>query len=302
MKLDNVLKLSQGQLKQALENELKLAGYKPITKKGFLYAEGKLPVLLVAHLDTVHLCPPSVICYSDDKRYILSPQGIGGDDRCGVFMILEIIKKHKCHVLFTQDEETGGIGASLFARSGIKPDVNFIIELDRQGTNDAVYYGNRNREFEKFISTFGFETAIGSFSDISIIAPALKISAVNLSSGYFNAHTLHEYIDMSAVRCNIKKVNRIIVSKTSRYEYVEEPSDAFFLNDKDDLMNVEDGYVVASNGLIVDGYDCCIDKLGNVYEYDYFEDRLYPIDGTAYSAQGVVLRYDENKAECFCGF
>lgn len=302
MKLDSILRLTQGQLKRALETELKCLGYKPVVKKGFLYAEGKLPVLLVAHLDTVHVNPPTVICRSDDKRYILSPQGIGGDDRCGVYMIMQIIRKHQCHVLFTQDEEVGGIGASLFAQSSIVPDVNFIIELDRQGIKDSVYYDNRNRAFESFINSFGFITATGSFSDISIIAPALNISAVNLSSGYFNAHTLHEYIDMCAVNRNIERVCRIAASKTDRFEYVEAPRKVFVPYEEAALMNVEDGYVIASDGRVIDGYDCCIDRFGNVYEYDYFDCDVYPIDGTAYSAQGVVLRYDENKAECFCGY
>ena len=72
----------------------------------------------------------------------MSPQGIGGDDRAGVYMILEIIKQANCHVLFCEDEEIGDIGAKKFVKSNMPLPVYYIIELDRQRHNDAVYYWN----------------------------------------------------------------------------------------------------------------------------------------------------------------
>ena len=62
-------------------------GYAVRKQRGFLYAEGTVPVLLVAHLDTVHRTQPETICYSADGTVMMSPQGIGGDDRAGVYMI-----------------------------------------------------------------------------------------------------------------------------------------------------------------------------------------------------------------------
>ena len=50
--------------------------------KDFIFAEGDIPVCVVAHLDTVHAETPKVFLEEEDK--ISSPQGIGGDDRCGV--------------------------------------------------------------------------------------------------------------------------------------------------------------------------------------------------------------------------
>ena len=116
---ETVLRLRQAELKKALREELLEMGYTPIFRKGFLYAPGELPVLLVAHLDTVHCEPPSIICYSKDGRYIMSPQGIGGDDRAGVYMILQILRRVNCHVLFCEDEESGGHGAKAFTKSSI---------------------------------------------------------------------------------------------------------------------------------------------------------------------------------------
>jgi hypothetical protein len=233
LKFETILKMTQKDLKQYLMQELKQLGYKPINKKGFLYAEGTTPVMLVAHLDTVHKQIPKIICYSRDNRYINSPYGIGGDDRCGIYMILEIIKTHKCHILFAEDEEIGGVGASLFANSNIKPNINYMIELDRKGDTDAVYYDNNNIEFETFINSFGFKTDFGSFSDISFIAPALGISAVNISCGYYEAHTKHELIDTKIMSENINKINQIISTKTEFFEYVKVKSNKSLWNNFD---------------------------------------------------------------------
>lgn len=105
MKLLNIFKFPQDKLKAALVCHLRDKGYSPIVRDGFVYAEGEIPVLLVAHMDTVHKHTPDIICMSDDKSIMMSPFGIGGDDRCGITMILEIIKELRCHVLFTEDED-----------------------------------------------------------------------------------------------------------------------------------------------------------------------------------------------------
>ena len=140
MTLETILRKGQKELKRALINELQTLRYKPVVSKGFIYAEGTVPVLLVAHMDTVHTEKVKIICYSRDGNILMSPQGIGGDDRAGIYIILQLLKTHHCHVLFCEDEECGGVGAGCFASSGITPDVNYIVELDRRGSQDAVFY------------------------------------------------------------------------------------------------------------------------------------------------------------------
>lgn len=216
---ETVLCLSQPELKKRLREELSEMGFVPISRKGFLYAPGEVPVLLVTHLDTVHAEPPKIICYSKDGRYMMSPQGIGGDDRAGVYMILQILRRVNCHVLFCEDEECGGHGATAFTKSGIQPDVNYIIELDRKGDNDAVYYGCDNSEFREYVSEFGFQEAFGSFSDISILAPYLKTAAVNLSAGYYNAHRNHELIDREVMATNIERVIEMAMTPVEHYSF-----------------------------------------------------------------------------------
>ena len=196
-------------------------------KPGYLYAEGAIPVLLVAHMDTVHRQPVEQICYSEDRAVAMSPQGIGGDDRCGVWMILQILRTTNCHVLLCEDEEVGCIGAKKFTSGSLRPQVNYIVELDRRGSNDAVFYHCDNPEFEDFVTSFGFETAGGSCSDISYIAPYLETAAVNISCGYYCEHQRYEYIHLEEMKLNAARVAQMVTQQTEHFEYREQ-QDNFF--------------------------------------------------------------------------
>lgn len=221
--LNKIFRMTQKELKASLKEKLQRRYETVIAEDGFLYAEGNLPVILVAHLDTVHHEVPSIIYYSQEGRYVMSPQGIGGDDRCGVIAILSILQETSLrpHVIFCEDEEIGGVGASKFCKKIAEVKANYMIEIDRKGDNDCVFYDCDNPEFTEFVEGFGFVTEWGSFSDISIIAPHLGIAAVNLSSGYYNPHTNHEYVDLVALRNVIDKIKDMLNTETSKFEYIE---------------------------------------------------------------------------------
>lgn len=223
----DICKMSQKELKKHVASELRTM-YKSVTEqKGFVYAQGTFPVLLVAHLDTVHTFLPGKIKYKKDKLW--SPNGIGGDDRCGVYMILNIIEKYNCSVLFCQDEEVGCLGAQKFVNSELAKKLigkfNYIIEFDRKGNNDAVFYDCDNKDFEKFITKDFYKTNIGSFTDISIVAPYLKAAAVNLSCGYYKAHTKEEYVMWSEMETSMHEAIKILARTMDddKFEYIEAP-------------------------------------------------------------------------------
>lgn len=213
----------------------KMFGEKAVAKKdSFLLVPGEVPVLLVAHLDTVHREPVKVICQSEKGNILMSPQGIGGDDRCGVYGIAKVYEatEKKPWLLFTCDEETGGYGADVFCDAYLKKklpkelkDLKMMIELDRKGKNDAVYYDCDNPAFEEYIKSKGFMTECGTFSDISTLAPVLGVAAVNLSCGYYHAHTIHEYINRKQLKAVIKKVAEMVSDAAEedfpKYEYIE---------------------------------------------------------------------------------
>lgn len=220
---EEILRMKQMTLKRHLEDKLEAAGYEPKSEDGFLYAKGTFPVLLVAHMDTVHKECVQKIKYTG--AIMSSPQGIGGDDRCGIYAILQIIKEYHCSVLFTEDEEKGCIGAEKFAVSDyiVNNDINYIIEIDRRGIDDCVFYSCDNPDFKEFIESTGyFKTQWGSLSDISTIAPALRVAAVNLSSGYFNEHTLGETINVEALLSTIEEAKKILALPCEEpFEYIE---------------------------------------------------------------------------------
>ena len=228
--LEDFLRPTQKQLFKRLCKKFK--GKTLISKGNFILVRGQAPVMLVAHLDTVHAETVQEICKTADGNILMSPQGIGGDDRCGCFALVKIYKSAqvKPWLLFTCDEEIGGVGAKAFCHSHKQKQLpkeidslKFIVEIDRRGANDAVFYHCANTDFEAYITGKDFKTAQGSFSDISLIAPELGIAAVNLSSGYHNAHTLHEYINRKELDSTIGRVIDIIneAAKLPRFEYIE---------------------------------------------------------------------------------
>ena len=216
-------RMSQQTLKSYMETYLKEYKYEPINEDGFLYAKGTEPVLLIAHMDTVHksLCTE----IREINGNISSPQGIGGDDRCGIFIIANIIKDLHCSVLLCEDEEIGTVGARKFRNTEYinNLDVNYMIEFDRKGNKDAVFYRCDNPEFTEFVtSVTEFEESHGSCSDISVVAPAAGIAAVNLSSGYYNAHTTDEYVIYNEMLNTIDAAKKLILTESEPFEYIEQ--------------------------------------------------------------------------------
>jgi len=220
-KFVDICKMTQKEVKTYMAAYLTSYGYEVENQDGFLYAKGDVPVLLVAHMDTVHKQLPTKTIEINGR--ISSPQGIGGDDRCGIFIIMNIIQKLHCSVVLCEDEEVGGVGARKFAGSPFvhQLDVNYMIEFDRMNANDAVFYSCDNEEFTNFVTDFtGFKEAYGSFSDISIIAPVAKIAAVNLSCGYYRAHTTDEYVIYEEMMGTVQAAEALIETECDKFEYI----------------------------------------------------------------------------------
>ena len=223
----NICRMTQREVKSYGYEELSKTHDKVIVGDGFVYAEGNFPVLLVAHMDTVHKKLPKKI--SDVEGIISSANGIGGDDRCGIYMVLQIVKKVNCSVLFCEDEEIGAVGAEKFINTSLAQDLvgkfNYIMEFDRKGDKDAVFYECDNPDFEKFITKEYYKSAYGSFSDISTLAPFLEVAAVNLSCGYYQAHTKNEYVVWDEMQTSIGKAIKILNRTTDedKFKYIPAP-------------------------------------------------------------------------------
>ena len=233
----NLCKLSQKKLKQYLCGKMKKIYDKDCyIGDGYIYCKGNIPVLLTAHMDTVHKELIKTF-YEDVKtdtkgkvtHTISSPEGIGGDDRCGIYMILEILKAgYLPYILFCEDEEIGGVGSDKFCYTDYVDelkDLKFLIELDRANSNDLVFYNDGNKDWKKWlIKETGWKEAYGSFSDICNLSPECFVSSVNLSCGYYNAHTLGEYVVVEEMLNTIEVVKHLLDASESieQFVYIEE--------------------------------------------------------------------------------
>jgi hypothetical protein len=182
-------------------------------------------------MDTVHKTSNRYSLYYDPSYMVAwSPNGLGADDRAGIYSILLLIQRGlRPNIAFTHDEETGMGGAralSLVKMEDYGITNNFLIELDRHGTEQVVYYRCGNEEFKKFIEGYGFKREVGSASDISQLAPAWNVAAVNVGIGYYSEHTKQEMLYVDEMLNAVKKVERILkwASKnpTKKFDFQEE--------------------------------------------------------------------------------
>lgn len=190
----------------------------------------RFPVL-VAHLDTVHdddtlwskgasrcaeRSAPTVF-HDPEHDVYWSPDGLGADDHAGVYAVLKIFFElpddERPIVIITDGEEYGGIGAKqVFGEffSLLSDRITYLIELDRRGIDDCVFYNWEPKEFKDIIKGYGFKEMRGSFSDISTIGEDFDTCGVNLSIGFMNEHHESEHLYASATEATIEKVKEMV--------------------------------------------------------------------------------------------
>jgi hypothetical protein len=226
--LTKLFQLNQLQLKKAVTDFLKKHYEKVVETEYYVYAAGEYDVALVAHLDTVCEIDANykqIFC-DIDKGVFWCPTGLGADDRAGVYGIIQLIEKYnyKPHVIFTVDEEIGGIGAqALAAIKNPFSNLKYIIQLDRQGEKDCVFYKCGNKEFQNYVASFDFTIKKGSYSDISFICPIWGVAGVNLSIGYENEHTYGEHFFYHNFWSTLQKVRKMLddSKNVNQFEYIE---------------------------------------------------------------------------------
>ena len=233
--METICKMTQEQLKATLKNFLQRYYNTVVDGEDYIYAQGELQIALVAHLDTVESIPPTDIYYDKSKKVMWSPQLLGADDRAGVYLIVQIIEQgYRPSIIFTCDEELGALGAQNLVSEKPKcplENLHAIIQLDRRGKNDCVFYNCNNASFTQFIESFGFKSAWGSYSDISFLAPAWNIAAVNLSVGYENEHQNIELLHTDWLESTFDRVCGILefaASGIPKFEYIADRSAIYY--------------------------------------------------------------------------
>ena len=193
----------------------------------YFIAKGNIPVAIVAHADTVFTLPPSEFFYDQEQKVLWSPDGLGSDDRAGIAAILSIVSEGlRPHIIITTKEEKGGIGAQTLIHDHYNSpfrNLKYIIELDRRGKRDCVFYNCDNPEFTSYVESFGFTKNYGTFTDISVICPIWGVAGVNLSVGYEDEHSKAEHLYIDHLERTILKVIKMLkaANKAPNFKYIK---------------------------------------------------------------------------------
>ena len=236
-------------------------------KPGNLYiTKGKSETFpcIVAHMDQVQeRHSKDFIAYEAEDIIIgFSPkhkeqQGLGADDKCGLWIGLKCLQKFDCLKLaFFVDEEVGCKGSGL-ANMTFFDDCRFVIEPDRKGADDLItqigWTPLCSDDFLKDIGfkKFGYKETDGMMTDIETLKDnGLMLSCINVSCGYYRPHTNEEFVYKPALLNCLAFVEHIIktcctkvyphIDNTSYYErqnYYGEIYDDYYSEIYDLLSN-----------------------------------------------------------------
>lgn len=192
-------------------------------------AEGQAYPCIVAHTDTVHRIVP-------DEQYRVAtceaqafgynpvsgmPTGIGGDDKCGIYVGLRLLAEQPVlKAFFPHSEEIGCVGSGAADMKWFK-DVGYALQCDRRGSSDFVanIYGEGlyTDEFSDAIAPMladhGYEETEGAMTDVYQLAlNGLGVCVANMSAGYYNPHSANEYVHLQQLD-NALSLTRSIVER-----------------------------------------------------------------------------------------
>jgi len=191
---------------------------------------------VVAHTDTVHqidtinvreeMLPneqgeirKSLKAYNDDGN----PTGIGGDNKCGIFACLELLKElPNLKVAFFVSEETGCHG-SRAADEKFFSNVGYCIQFDAPGNSMVsefcmgVQLFNKQSEFFKGVNEVLTENFKGRnkyqshpYTDVYALKTKFNFSCINFAIGYYQYHTRYEYVVVEDVYNGIETGKKMI--------------------------------------------------------------------------------------------
>ena len=214
----------------AINNDIK---YK-IDHKGNIYltkgsekmTSGEYYPCVVSHIDTVHhhhkeLIEKNerlVILEKEDKLTAYHPDsgeqtGIGGDDKCGVFVCLSMLEHFDILKAAFFVEEEIGMKGSKEADTEFFSDVGYAIQFDAPSANwiTEVCSGVKifDEEFKENITQTlnegGYtKFSVDPFTDVNQLAQKFDFNCLNLGCGYYRQHSNVEYVIIEEVEKSLK--------------------------------------------------------------------------------------------------
>lgn len=190
--------------------------------------------IFVSHADTVIGSDINYGAPLLEKDGKLSRPGLvlGADDRAGVNLILN--HKHKINFIITKDEEIGCLGAKELSKNTefVKDvtDGGFFIELDRKGNDNII--GNVHGYCEKGVTEL-LQTVLTSYRDVWGVLTDIDAwtdirQGVNLSVGYYNAHSSNEYLNIAEWEFLDSKIEELAELDCSEFKKTYEKPKTYY--------------------------------------------------------------------------
>jgi hypothetical protein len=185
------------------------------------YKETGVNVLLNAHYDVRQ---PNHRPFAEQDGIVKGNNGLGADDRAGIYALLKIIETVDVkYILLTDSEEIQARGCNAFLKkhgNDLKP--NFVFTIDNE--NGMIYNmgSSNNSLFKKFIEDYGFMNVPqrqGWSSEINYICPVLGCSGANVSAGYLNEHRKDELLNLEWLLFTVTQGERLLKDKRCEQFY-----------------------------------------------------------------------------------
>jgi putative aminopeptidase FrvX len=194
---------------------------------------------VVAHIDTVHRLEEFNV---REDNYILTAwnndnkqTGIGGDDKAGVFVCLELLEHFDTiKAAFFVSEEVGCLGSYLSDPEFFQ-NVGYAIQFDAPFNNwvshysdgvklfsvDSEFFEKIHPVFENNLPGYGIKT-LGNhpYTDVSALKSLYDFSCVNYSVGYYNMHSIYEYVSIFDVELCLDTAKKLIESLGDKLYYL----------------------------------------------------------------------------------
>lgn len=225
---NNILKRTDEELLQWLPNVIIRMGYQPSklhVDSDYIFVVGDTSTLLIAHLDTKYSVRPQTML--SDKGILWSPEGIGGDGRCGVYAALEVTKRmdlgKKPSLLLVTDRQGQGKGPNgLFKFQANFPNrhpkITHAFVLNQRGYKDMVVYEPKSLAFTETVANqTGFNAFHGVNPVTHYLGLAWQIPVCALPMGY-TLGAGGEYIVKKHLSNAIKQTTALLKSEQLQSE------------------------------------------------------------------------------------
>lgn len=293
--------------------------------------EGEYYPLFLSHTDTVHQMVDEIVVkeehlkkpitfgktfddfsYRSLKGYTVDGKetGIGGDDKAGIFICLELLRiLPTVKLAFFVSEETGCHGSSRCDMDFLS-DVGYAVQFDAPGDHlitevcSGVRLYEQNGDFiqqvrEIYKSVYGFSPMEQShpYTDVSQLKKKGDFTCINFSCGYYNMHSTKEFVVLQDILSAIKLgekvytafgLQKIGYNESSSKDYSQffnlppwdlsddEPqTNSYKLSDDSDVSIIEDEFgITIKDDYTEENVILTYDDARNLYEIlkTYYED------------------------------